>query len=295
MPGPFLILESSAELSEIPPGATHRMGHAGLLAHAQQYTPRGEYPEGSSQTKNVIILFEMDLPNLVPFDSLVGRLLRLPLRLIPNGTCIPVLFGPNRGHRFLKGAGTNGYWLGTAERTHQALAMKHIRPGQIVYDIGANVGLHTLLFSRLVGEEGQVFAFEPSPDTAALLAEHVRINRRKNVTIIPKAIAGRAGEMRFSGSGDSRIRRLDVGGETTVLSVTLDQVARDLPPPACIKMDIEGAEVEALQAAAECFQRYRPKLFLATHGSDVPCCALLRSWDYDIEFFAGPDLLALPK
>jgi FkbM family methyltransferase len=236
----------------------------------------------------------MDFPNLVPFDSLVGRLVRLPLRLIPNGTCIPVLFGPNRGHRFLKGAGTNGYWLGTAERAHQTLAMKHIRPGEVVYDIGANVGLHTLLFSRLVGEGGQVFAFEPSPDTVALLAEHVRINRKKNVTIIQKAIAGRAGEMRFSAHGDSRIRRLDTGGEVTVLSVTLDQMVRELPPPACIKMDIEGAEVEALEAAADCFQRYRPKLFLATHSSDVRCCALLRSWGYNIEFFAGPDLLALP-
>ena len=237
----------------------------------------------------------MDLPNLVPFDTLVGRLVRLPLRLIPNGTCIPVLFGPNRGHRYLKGAGTNGYWLGTAERAHQALATKHICPGQIVYDIGANVGLHTLLFSKLVGEDGHVFAFEPSPDTAALLAEHVRINRKTNVTIIQKAIAGRAGEMRFSGAGNSRERRLYSGGETTVLSVTLDQVVRDLSPPSCIKMDIEGAEVEALPAATECFQRYRPKLFLATHDSDAPCCALLRSWGYNIEFFAGPDLLALPK
>src|SRR5215470_18743038 len=115
----------------------------------------------------------MDLLDLVPYDTLAGRLLRLPLRLIPNGTCIPVFFGPNRGHRFLKGAGTNGYWLGTAERAHQVLAMKHISRGQIVYDIGANVGLHTLLFSRLVGDQGQVFAFEPSPDTAALLRDHL--------------------------------------------------------------------------------------------------------------------------
>ena len=237
----------------------------------------------------------MDWPNLVPFDTRLGALLRLPLRLIPDNTCIPVLFGPNRGHRFIKGAGTNGYWLGTAESAHQALALKHIRPGQVIYDIGANVGLHTLLFSRLVGEEGHVFAFEPSPHTAALLADHVRINRKKNITILQKAIAGRAGEMRFSSVENSRNRRLQVDGDIAVLSVTLDQIIRDLPPPACIKMDIEGAEVEALQAAAECFQRYRPKLFLATHDTDVPCCALLRSWGYDIEFFAGPDLLALPK
>ena len=249
----------------------------------------------SSEARYVIIKCGMGLPDLIPFNTVAGGLIRLPLRLIPKGTCIPVLFGPNRGHRFLKGAGTNGYWLGTAERAHQTLAMKHILPGEVVYDIGANVGLHTLLFSRLVGERGQVFAFEPSPDTAALLAEHVRINGKKNVTIIQKAIAGRSAEMRFSTGEDSRQRRLDTGGEATVLSVTLDEMVRDLPPPHCIKMDIEGAEVEALQGAAECFQRYRPKLFLATHDTEALCCGLLRSWGYSIEFFAGPDLLALPQ
>jgi FkbM family methyltransferase len=239
--------------------------------------------------------FEMALPDLIPFDTFAGRLLRLPLRLIPTGTCIPVLFGPNRGHRFLKGAGTNGYWLGTVERASQTLAIKHIRPGQVVYDIGANVGLHTLLYSRLVGEQGKVFAFEPSPDTAALLAEHVRINAKRNVSIVQKAIAGRAGEMRFSVRGDSRIRRLDADGNTTVSSVTLDQMVRDLPPPNCIKMDIEGAEIEALQAAGECFQRHKPILLLATHATEGPCSALLRSWGYHVESFAGSELVALPK
>jgi FkbM family methyltransferase len=140
-----------------------------------------------------------------------------------------------------------------------------------------------------------VFAFEPSPDTAALLAKHLKINRKRNVTIVQKAVAGRTGEMRFSSIGVSRERRLHSEGDTKVVSVTLDQVVRGLPPPACIKMDIEGAEVEALQAAVECFERYKPKLFLATHGTDVPCCALLRSWGYRVEFFAGPDLLALPE
>jgi FkbM family methyltransferase len=173
--------------------------------------------------------------------------------------------------------------------------MKHIHTGEVVYDIGANVGLHTLLFSRLVGERGQVFAFEPSPDTAAILAEHVRINDKKNVTIIQRAIAGQAGEMRFSTGEDSRERHLDTGGYATVLSATLDQMVLDLPPPDCIKMDIEGAEVEALQGAAKCFQRYRPKLFLATHDTEALCCTLLTSWGYKIEFFAGPDLLALPQ
>jgi FkbM family methyltransferase len=237
----------------------------------------------------------MALPDLIPFDTFVGRLLRLPLRLVPNGTCIPVLFGPNRGHRFFKGAGTNGYWLGTAELVHQKVAMKHIRPGQVVYDIGANVGLHTLLYSRLVGQHGRVFAFEPSPDTAALLAEHVRINAKRNVTIVQKAVAGRTGKMHFSLKGDSRTRRLDADGDATVSTVTLDQIVQDLPPPNCVKMDIEGAEVDALQAAGDCFRLHKPILLLATHGTEASCSILLRSWGYDVQSFAGPDLLALPK
>jgi hypothetical protein len=56
-----------------------------------------------------------------------------------------------------------------------------------------------------------------------------------------------------------------------------------ISPPDVIKMDIEGAELLALRGASECIQRYRPVIFLATHGREAhqACCELLESWGYD--------------
>ncbi len=196
----------------------------------------------------------------------------------------------------IKGYGPASYWLGIVERPLQRLAIANVHKGDVVYDIGANVGLHTLLFSRLVGEDGHVFAFEPSPPTARKLAEHLRLNKVKNVTIIEKAVSRQEGTLRLCLNEDPCQTHLDENGEISVATTSIDTLIRELPPPNCIKMDIEGAEVEALPGGEKCFRTYKPKLFLATHfGSDVKCCELLRSWGYKTNFFEDRDLLALAK
>ena len=67
-------------------------------------------------------------------------------------------------------------------------------------------------------------------------------------------------------------------------------------------MDVEGAEFTALMGAKLCFERYRPKLFLATHGKGVhdDCCRLLRSWDFDLHIIGNSfedraELVASPR
>jgi len=74
----------------------------------------------------------------------------------------------------------------------------------------------------------------------------------------------------------------------------LDALIREnrTAPPNYIKMDIEGAEFRALLGAKECFARFRPTLFLATHGGDVhiDCCRLLESWHYTLETSRQTDL-----
>lgn len=235
----------------------------------------------------------MNLPKRIPFNSFVGRLLRLPLKLIPNGTPVPVLTGPNRGRHWIKGYGPNGYWLGTMERALQTIAVKNIRHGDVVYDIGANVGLHTLLFSRLVGEVGRVFAFEPAPDAVLRLREHLRLNQIQNVNVIEKAVAGRA-EQRYFSAENLCMGHLDKHGNIAVLATTLDLLIKKLPPPNYIKMDIEGAEIEALTGGEECFRRHRPKLFLATHRNSSQCCEILKCFGYSFEFFEAGDLFARP-
>ena len=54
--------------------------------------------------------------------------------------------------------------------------VRHVAPGSVAYDIGANIGIHTLLLSRLVGQSGQVYAFEPVPALYNRLCENMRLN-----------------------------------------------------------------------------------------------------------------------
>jgi FkbM family methyltransferase len=240
-------------------------------------------------------IFTVAFADHFPIRSFFGQAIRLPLKLIPAGTAIPVLSGPNRGRRLIKGYGPASYWLGIAERPLQKVAKDNIRAGDIVYDIGANVGLHTLYFSHLAGENGHVFAFEPAPDTARKLSQHLTLNKVKNVTVIQKAVTDRVEEKRFHLHEDPCQRHLDKNGEISVSTTSLDTLIHELPPPDCIKMDIEGGEVEAFAGGQECFRTHRPKLFLASHfGSDVKCCEMLRSWGYKIKFFEDKDLVAIP-
>lgn len=125
-----------------------------------------------------------------------------------------------------------------------------LRPGDVFGDVGAHVGAFTLLASRIVGPDGRVVAFEPDPGPRALLERNVIGNRATNVTVVPFAVGGRAGTVRFSASGDSvgHVGRL---GDVEVRQVTLDgYCAEQGISPSVMKVDIEGGEAAALRGSA---------------------------------------------
>jgi FkbM family methyltransferase len=69
-----------------------------------------------------------------------------------------------------------------------------LKPGMTVVDVGAHIGYYTVLASRLVREEGRVYAFEPDPDTFAVLIENIKTKAIPNVLPIQKAVADRIGD-----------------------------------------------------------------------------------------------------
>ena len=95
-----------------------------------------------------------------------------------------MLLGPLRGALWLPRSATAGSWLGTYERELQEVFTAHVRPGDVVFDVGANVGFYSLLAARLVGPKGRVVAFEPAARNVALLEQHLRLNRVTNVIVI---------------------------------------------------------------------------------------------------------------
>jgi FkbM family methyltransferase len=216
----------------------------------------------------------------------VISLLRLPLELIPRSTVVPVLWGPLRGARWIVGAGNHVAWLGLYEHQKQQTFTRLVRPGSVVYDIGAHAGFYTLLASRLVGETGQVVAFEPLPRNIDFLKAHLRLNDVRNVRVLAAAVGDHEGPSSFQEHSSSYMGRLGAGQHLRVLTVAIDQLVDrgEIPPPDWIKLDIEGGELHALQGAQATLERYHPGIFLATHGLRVhtACLDLLSQLDYSI-------------
>lgn len=126
-----------------------------------------------------------------------------------------------------------------------------IHEGMIVVDIGAHLGYFTILASKLTGEEGRVYAFEPEPSNFSLLLEHMELNGCKNVVPSRIAICDKVGTAPLYLSSESGEHSLFVKRECylNVETTTLDRFFEE-QKQGCkvdfIKMDIEGSEMKAL-------------------------------------------------
>jgi FkbM family methyltransferase len=140
-----------------------------------------------------------------------------------------------------------------------------LKPGDVVIDGGANIGLFTVLAAGGVGSQGRVIACEPSPTTMALLRANVERNDFNWVELREVALADAPGRLSMHvfdpGSGFSSFAPADAGGarEVEVEVTTLDELAGEmLDRLALVKLDVEGAELRALRGAARIFERARP-------------------------------------
>lgn len=223
--------------------------------------------------------------------SIQGRLMRLPLRLLPPSSVMKIRRGPARGLRWIAGSSNHGCWLGTYELDKQAALARFIRPGMTVYDVGAQAGFYTLMFSRLVGDRGRVIAFEPCPYEARHLLDHVRMNALANVTVIEAAVSDQAG---LAGFTFDRPRTENALGETAgasfqVPTVSLDQICAAMPAPDLVKIDVEGAEAAVLTGASHMLRCHRPTVFVALHSPEQRrlCAMRLRESGYAIKCLDG--------
>lgn len=213
---------------------------------------------------------------------LLGPVLRgLGGRVIPSDGLreLEIAGGPLRGCRFLcEMPGDRPYYLGTYEEDNLAGIGDFIRPGDCVWDIGANHGYTTLLFARLAGEKGHVCAFEPEPGNVGILIRNIGLNSAEDrVTILSAAIGSESGTARLSVGDHCDNHFLEgVGGGAaykTVGSIEVVQRSVDdliaegsLRPPDVIKLDVEGAELAALDGMKRCLATLRPRLMVEAHG-----------------------------
>ncbi len=162
----------------------------------------------------------------------------------------------------------------------QAKFCELIEPGATVLDIGAYVGMHTVLAAKLTGPQGRVFAFEPSPSNFQYLAYHCK-HAGSHVTALQNLVSDRAGErlpFHLLNDGDSTSNSMtfgeSIGAETRTIdveSVTVDGFCalRELRP-AFMKIDVEGAESLVLKGATQVLRECRPIVILALHPQWLP-------------------------
>jgi FkbM family methyltransferase len=231
-----------------------------------------------------------DINSLPNSRTLLGRALRAPLQLIPKSSVVKILRGPLRGNRWIVGSGIHRIWLGGFEPAKMALAVSLTSRDDLAIDIGANVGVYTLLFSRAVGTGGRVIAIEPNPDNLVFIRHHLMLNAIDNVTVIAAAVADRVGTVSFDCSDNSSTGRIDTHGALAVPCVTVDDVIDQFRGRASvIKIDVEGGELNVLKGAAATLTNHRPVVLLATHSPALrhECARFLESLDYRVALIDG--------
>jgi FkbM family methyltransferase len=147
------------------------------------------------------------------------------------------------------------------EEKFDAEILRRIRPGDVVWDVGANVGHFTRKFAAKAGAAGKVIAFEPSPATFAILRSHCK--DLGNVEFVHAALAERDGKAEFVESEDegdptNGLRKPgDKGRKVEVPVHRGDTVCADNPEitPVCVKIDVEGFENDVLQGLSATLRR----------------------------------------
>ncbi len=209
----------------------------------------------------------------LPFGATLHKILREPYytvieALSPRGVKARLSDGQNvRLHPRMMGIRPEDY-----EQDLVARLGSLIKPGALVIDIGAHVGLQSLMFAHAVGPHGSVISVEPSPASAGLLRSHLAWNKCSNVKVIEAAVSDTAGSTEFAfrteatdWGGFANSLAYDVGGDKVVVTLTTIDVICAGHDPALIKIDVEGAELLALRGAVETLERVHPKLIVAIH------------------------------
>jgi len=199
----------------------------------------------------------MDMLNPSPPAGLVTRTLRgFPLRLtFDSGSYVG---------RFL-------YYRRMYEEGTIQFLRRVLVPGMSFLDVGANLGLHTTVAASLVGPSGRVIAVEPQADLCDLVRLNVTQNGLSNVSVIHAALGRQNGTAELhhvhAGNPAAAALRLQLGEQSLSSSPVPLRTLADVLGEAglessdlVVKIDVEGAELEVLEGAADCFDLRPPSI-----------------------------------
>jgi len=171
------------------------------------------------------------------------------------------------------------YFRPDYEDAVQTLIENHLHEGETFYDVGAHIGVMSLIAARIVGQRGCVVAFEADDANAAMTQAHAKRNGCSQILVVPKAAWSSCGTLAFqrdarSSSHNQGRVRTQSGGEAqsdsvSVDAITLDSLADVFPAPDLVKIDVEGAEAEVLAGSQRIFERSHPRLICEIHDRNA--------------------------
>jgi FkbM family methyltransferase len=215
---------------------------------------------------------------------------------IPQGHAGGLMF--DMRHLPLSHAHLGSIAFGNLETAVQEAMVRHLGPGGVFYDIGANLGFFSLLGAHLVGlDQGRVYAFEAAPDNAGAIRANAELNTIPNVTVIDKAVSSRSGTGRLQIVDDQSWSKLEEYGEhpNTERTIDVELVAIDdllrtgqLAPPTVVKIDVEGAEIAVLEGMRETLARHQPAVICELHGTHREFSETMSSVRYRLINLEGP-------
>jgi FkbM family methyltransferase len=147
-----------------------------------------------------------------------------------------------------------------------------------------------------VGPAGRVFAFEPLPENVRMIAHNANLNTFRQISIQEIALGKEDGHAKFVVSSNPNWGKLasvgapaSVVGEQDVRVACLDTLIREgtVPRPDLMKIDVEGAEVDVLEGAADTLSTARPILFIDLHSTNEPIARLLEHHRYEARVLGG--------
>jgi FkbM family methyltransferase len=247
------------------------------------------------------------------FGFMKRQFSRLLHRFLDNRV-VPILSGPLQGYLWLPRSGNHAYWIGFYEQDYVREFAKIITPGSTVFDIGAQAGYFSLIASRLSGESGEVFSFEPLPENAEFIGSHCQLNQVKNIKLFESALGCVRARRQFKRQNlfmGHLAKKPDVLPENQSDSdyfdvdvLVLDELweQQEISAPDVIKIDVEGMEYWVLKGGEKLIRENCPLLFVATHGpsNQERTLKLLDAWNYQVTMIGegtsrNADYLALPR
>jgi FkbM family methyltransferase len=229
----------------------------------------------------------------------------LPQRLVQAGSRwlrrrdVVIRHGVAAGLRFNAGGANPGYALGTTEPLVQAALERHLKPGDIFYDIGANVGFFTVLGAKLVAPAGRVCAFEPLPGNVVALRHNIALNALERVSVVEAAVGREMGTASLILAEEPTWAKLAAAGTppagralpVRLVSVDALIASGSVPPPTLVKIDVEGAELDVITGMTVTMRRHRPTILCEMHGRNREFAAAMRECGYEVAVLEGAERL----